>query len=93
MWGLLALRLADDKVLPMKYEKYASELYSYALAINSGLSSSEAPKSITVAPLFSAIKDLHLSTYQLTDELNVMFHLCINFEIQQYAVMNDLLRL
>lgn len=72
VWGLLALRLADDKVLPMKYEKYASELYSYALAINSGLSSSEAPKSITVAPLFSAIKDLHLSTYQLTDELNIL---------------------
>jgi len=81
VWGLLALRLASDDILPLKYETYANELYSYALLIVLRLSASNAPESISCAPLLSAIKDLQASIQQLTQELKVKLYLCIDTEM------------
>lgn len=69
VWGSLALRLANDDILPMKYESYANELHSYALSIVSRLSVVNAPGSISCAPLLSAIEDLQTSIRQFTEEL------------------------
>lgn len=92
VWGLLALRLASDDILPMKYETYANELQSYALLIVSRLSASNAPESISCAPLLSAITDLKASIQQLTQELKVRLHLCVDTEIYgEHAVVWDLL--
>lgn len=77
VWGLLALRLADDEILPMKYEAYAKELHSYALEINSEFLSSNAPESVSIAPLFSSIKGLQASTHQLAQEVEVILHSCL----------------
>lgn len=81
VWGLLALRLASDDVLPLKYEAYANELQSYALLVVSRLSASNAPESISCAPLLSAIKDLQASIHHLSQELKVnvvAFHACVD---------------
>lgn len=83
VWGSLALRLASDDILPMKYESYANELNSYALSIVSRLSVVNAPGSISCAPLLSAIKDLQTSIRQLTEELTVTLHHAL---IQRYVV-------
>jgi N-acetylated-alpha-linked acidic dipeptidase len=75
VWGLLALRFADDAILPMKYEKYVNELQSYTHSIISRLKYSNAPESISCTPLLSALEDLEASVSEVTQELKVMLHL------------------
>ncbi|KAL9662890.1 hypothetical protein QQ045_027725 [Rhodiola kirilowii] len=53
IWGLLALRLADDLVLPFNYSKYADELQEYAKYI-----SNLVERAVFLDPLHTAIKEL-----------------------------------
>uniref|UniRef100_A0A0D9W000 glutamate carboxypeptidase II n=1 Tax=Leersia perrieri TaxID=77586 RepID=A0A0D9W000_9ORYZ len=41
IWGLLALRLADDPVLPFDYQKYASQLQEHANAFSAMMGNSK----------------------------------------------------
>ncbi|KAG0622034.1 hypothetical protein M758_3G066300 [Ceratodon purpureus] len=72
VWGLLALRLADDAILPMKYENYANELHTYTLSIISRLKEADAPESISCTPLLSALKDLGASISKISQELKAV---------------------
>ncbi|CAM8891734.1 unnamed protein product [Rhodiola kirilowii] len=53
IWGLLALRLADDLVLPFNYSKYADELQEYAKYIGNLVE-----RAVFLDPLHTAIKEL-----------------------------------
>ncbi|KAH9322852.1 hypothetical protein KI387_017491 [Taxus chinensis] len=53
IWGLLALRLADDHILPFDYVVYADELQRYTDIMEEKIDNSEG---ITVEPITSAIK-------------------------------------
>lgn len=96
MWGLLALRLADDHILPMKYGNYVNELRSYTLSIILRLKDSNAPDSISCTPLITAIKDLEASTLKVTQELQVKLRLYAfewryNYVEQHVVVLHFLL--
>eukprot|EP01018_Ginkgo_biloba_P010498 Gb_39263 [translate_table: standard] len=54
IWGLLALRLADDRVIPFDYHEYAEELQSYARNLQESISTSDG---ITMEPIWLAIKE------------------------------------
>ncbi|XP_038699873.1 probable glutamate carboxypeptidase LAMP1 isoform X2 [Tripterygium wilfordii] len=54
VWGLLALRLADDRILPFNYLSYALELQKSA----KDLEDQVLGKGISLAPLFKSIAEL-----------------------------------
>ncbi|KAK3210607.1 hypothetical protein Dsin_015313 [Dipteronia sinensis] len=54
VWGLLALRLADDEFLPFNYLSYAYELQKCAKELEDEVSG----KGISLAPLFKSIQEL-----------------------------------
>ncbi|KAK0570869.1 hypothetical protein LWI29_007716 [Acer saccharum] len=54
VWGLLALRLADDEFLPFNYISYAYELQKSAKELEDEVSG----KGISLAPLFKSIQEL-----------------------------------
>ncbi|KAI9191797.1 hypothetical protein LWI28_013580 [Acer negundo] len=54
VWGLLALRLADDEFLPFNYLSYAYELQKSAKELEDEVSG----KGISLAPLFKSIQEL-----------------------------------
>lgn len=53
IWGLIALRLADEEFLPFDYLSYASELQESAKDLEDELSD----KGLNLIPLFKAIED------------------------------------
>lgn len=71
LMGLITMRLASDPILPLKYETYADELQTYALAVTTQLKSVKAPQKISISPLLSAISDLREACHQLQLELQV----------------------
>ncbi|KAK4343406.1 hypothetical protein RND71_036500 [Anisodus tanguticus] len=54
IWGLVALRLADDEVLPFNYLSYASELQKSAEHLEAEISD----KGISLVPLYASIEKL-----------------------------------
>ncbi|KAK4783990.1 hypothetical protein SAY86_018358 [Trapa natans] len=54
MWGLVALRLADEEFLPFNYLSYAAELERSAEELQQDVSSKE----VDLLPLFRSIKEL-----------------------------------
>lgn len=71
LMGLITMRLASDPILPLKYETYANELQTYALAITTHLKSVKAPQNISISPLLSAISNLREACHRLRLELQV----------------------
>ncbi|CAN6456802.1 unnamed protein product [Victoria cruziana] len=61
IWGLLALRLADDKILPFNYLSYATELQSSAKELEAG----EIVMSVSFAPLYESIEKLRKSATEI----------------------------
>lgn len=90
VWGLLALRLASDDILPLNYETYANELQSYAHSIDLRLSAANSPETVSCAPLFSAIKDLRASIQKFTQELKVRLQFYIDTKIYYAEFMTSL---
>lgn len=78
VWGLITMRLANDAILPLDYEKYASELQAYTFAIDIQLKSAKAPKEVSVESLLSAIKDLKFSVMCVMQELKVSLFLSMH---------------
>ncbi|KAF3788736.1 putative glutamate carboxypeptidase 2 [Nymphaea thermarum] len=64
IWGLLALRLADDKILPFNYLSYAIELQSRAKE----LEAKEIDKSVSFAPLYESIEKLRKSAVEINKQ-------------------------
>ncbi|KAI5059157.1 hypothetical protein GOP47_0025476 [Adiantum capillus-veneris] len=59
IWGLIALELAEEEILPFDYGAYATELQVYAESIHHQLETCNCSQAVTVKPLFSAISDMH----------------------------------
>ncbi|KAJ7555764.1 hypothetical protein O6H91_05G054000 [Diphasiastrum complanatum] len=72
IWGLLALRLADDAVLPFDYTTYGYELQVYVKKIEEELLSAEAPTCMTAAPLHEAITAFIEGAVQVKKESHVL---------------------
>jgi N-acetylated-alpha-linked acidic dipeptidase len=54
LWGLLAIDLADSKILPFNYTTYALETLTYVRDIDAVLASISAPAEISTAPMYAA---------------------------------------
>ncbi|ERN15192.1 probable glutamate carboxypeptidase LAMP1 isoform X1 [Amborella trichopoda] len=64
IWGLVALRLADEEFLPFNYSAYASELHSNTKALETpGLD-----KSLSFSPLYNSIKELEKAASKIMKE-------------------------
>ncbi|KAL2904909.1 putative glutamate carboxypeptidase AMP1, partial [Bienertia sinuspersici] len=53
IWGLLALRLADDPILPFNYHSYAMQLQEYSSILNDMLEGR-----VSFSPMITSIKNL-----------------------------------
>lgn len=58
IWGILALNLADEEILPFHYENYADELESYTRSLKQKLETESASHHVTTAPLHEALWEL-----------------------------------
>lgn len=67
IWGLLALRLADDTILPFNYSSYAYQLTEYKDVLSTLLDGS-----ISIAPLTNSIKDLSSAAKQAENEAQAL---------------------
>ncbi|KAK9071983.1 hypothetical protein SSX86_008414 [Deinandra increscens subsp. villosa] len=65
IWGLVALQLADEEILPFNYSSYVYELQKSAEDLETELSD----KSISLIPLFKSIEKMKKSVVQINDEI------------------------
>uniref|UniRef100_A0A0D9V5H8 glutamate carboxypeptidase II n=1 Tax=Leersia perrieri TaxID=77586 RepID=A0A0D9V5H8_9ORYZ len=68
MWGLVALRLSDDEILPFNYSTYAVELENGATDIHERLLGVP----ITVSPLQKSIEEFRRAALQVDSELKAL---------------------
>ncbi|XP_057805232.1 probable glutamate carboxypeptidase AMP1 isoform X2 [Salvia miltiorrhiza] len=64
IWGLIALRLADDPILPFNYLSYATELQEYKNTLNTLLG-----ESISLDPITAAIQEFTKAAYEADEEI------------------------
>ncbi|KAJ0089860.1 hypothetical protein Patl1_13362 [Pistacia atlantica] len=64
VWGLVALRLADEEFLPFNYLSYACELQKSAKDLEDEVSG----KGISLNPLFKSIEELTKAATKINDE-------------------------
>ncbi|KAL1566069.1 glutamate carboxypeptidase II [Salvia divinorum] len=64
IWGLVALRLADDPILPFNYLSYSAELQEYKNALNALMG-----ESISLDPLAAAIEDFTAAANEADGEI------------------------
>lgn len=64
IWGLVALRLADDPILPFNYLSYATELQVYKNVINPLLE-----ETISLDPITAAIQELTTAANDIQEEI------------------------
>lgn len=69
IWGLLALRLADDHVLPFDYLTYADELQLYAEMIKEKINTCDA---VTIEPITAAIKEFSDAAHKAAEEAEAL---------------------
>ncbi|XP_028777545.1 probable glutamate carboxypeptidase AMP1 [Neltuma alba] len=65
VWGLLALHLADDPILPFNYHSYVDQLQAYRNRLRNFLD-----QSISLQPLTSSIQDFASAVKEFDEELN-----------------------
>lgn len=68
VWGLIALRLADDEIIPFNYVSYASELVESSKVVEDGCPG--CPVSFT--PLHKSIKQLEKAATKILTEKKVL---------------------
>jgi len=61
IWGLIALKLADEYILPFNYENYADELQSYTVTLESQFKAAGTPPHVVTSPLHDSISDLKMA--------------------------------
>lgn len=65
MWGLVALRLSDEEILPFNYSNYATELENGAL----GISERVQGMPVSLSPLHKSIKEFRKAVAKVDSEL------------------------
>ncbi|XP_004494296.1 probable glutamate carboxypeptidase AMP1 isoform X2 [Cicer arietinum] len=90
IWGLLALRLADDSILPFDYLSYANELQLYRDILSNMLD-----QKISVHPLTSSIEEFASAAKEVDDELKELrlLETAGQFVDMKRRAMNDRLML
>ncbi|KAK2364544.1 putative glutamate carboxypeptidase AMP1 [Trifolium repens] len=90
IWGLLALRLADDSVLPFDYLSYANELQLYRDKLSSMLD-----HKISLHPLTTAIEEFTSAAKEVDNELKELrlLETADQFVDMKRRAMNDRLML
>ncbi|TMW89023.1 hypothetical protein EJD97_017741 [Solanum chilense] len=68
IWGLVALRLADDEVLPFNYLSYAYELQKSAEYLEAEISD----KGISLVPLYASIEKLRKAASRIKDDIKAL---------------------
>ncbi|XP_016451825.2 putative glutamate carboxypeptidase LAMP1 [Nicotiana tabacum] len=68
VWGLLALRLADDEVLPFNYLTYAYELQKSAEQLEAEISEN----GISLVPLYASIEKLRKAAIKIEDDVKAL---------------------
>ncbi|XP_056693254.1 probable glutamate carboxypeptidase AMP1 isoform X2 [Spinacia oleracea] len=63
LWGLLALRLADDPILPFNYSSYAMQLQEYTSILSNKLEGR-----ISFTPIFKSVKNLLAVAQEVEEE-------------------------
>nr|AQX44092.1 hypothetical protein [Dendrobium officinale] len=72
IWGLLGLRLADDRILPFDYNSYASQLLEHTNALTALLDG------LKIKPIFASIRQFTAAAKAVQDEAKM-------FEVQGVA--------
>ncbi|XP_071684519.1 probable glutamate carboxypeptidase LAMP1 isoform X1 [Lolium perenne] len=68
MWGLLALRLSDEEILPFNYSSYVAELEKGAVGINERVLGMP----VSLSPLHKSIKEFDRAVLKVDSELEVL---------------------
>ncbi|KAK1667154.1 hypothetical protein QYE76_055313 [Lolium multiflorum] len=68
MWGLLALRLSDEEILPFNYSSYVAELEKGAVGINERVRGMP----VSLSPLHKSIKEFDMAVLKVDSELEVV---------------------
>lgn len=68
IWGIIALKLGDEDILPFNYENYADELQSYTVALESQLKAAGTPPHVSTSPLHDSISDLRMAISKIKIE-------------------------
>ncbi|KAJ4821253.1 Transferrin receptor protein 2 [Rhynchospora pubera] len=68
IWGLVALRLADDEILPFDYVSYASELKRGVKTIEEATAGSP----VILSPLYKSIEEFNAAATKINDEKKVL---------------------
>ncbi|AQL00662.1 Peptidase M28 family protein [Zea mays] len=68
MWGLVALRLSDEEILPFNYSNYATELENGAL----GISERVQGMPVSLSPLHKSIKEFRKAVAKVDSELKAL---------------------
>ncbi|XP_028548199.1 probable glutamate carboxypeptidase VP8 isoform X2 [Dendrobium catenatum] len=79
IWGLLGLRLADDRILPFDYNSYASQLLEHTNALTALLDG------LKIKPIFASIRQFTAAAKAVQDEAKM-------FEVQGVADVASCLR-
>ncbi|XAR69859.1 Glutamate carboxypeptidase [Bertholletia excelsa] len=79
VWGLLALHLADEAVLPLNYQAYAAELQDYTNSLNNLLD-----ESVSLHPIMASIQELVTAAKEAEEEAK---------ELRAQESLNNLLAL
>lgn len=61
IWGIIALKLCDEDILPFNYENYADELQSYTVTLEAQLKALGTPTHVSTSPLHDSISDLRMA--------------------------------
>ncbi|KAJ9551115.1 hypothetical protein OSB04_015160 [Centaurea solstitialis] len=75
IWGLVALRLADEVILSFNYDSYVDELQKSAEDLDTEL----LDKSISLVPLFKSIEKMKTAAKQINGEIKVSLHVNLFF--------------
>ncbi|RLM94123.1 hypothetical protein C2845_PM08G25040 [Panicum miliaceum] len=67
IWGMMALRLANDEIIPFNYMSYAMELEAYTKVLENGLKGT----AVTCSPLYNSIRDLRTAATKANNEQKV----------------------
>ncbi|KAJ7563130.1 hypothetical protein O6H91_03G097800 [Diphasiastrum complanatum] len=78
VWGLLALELADNLLLPFSYVTYSTELQAYVKTVEEQLLAAKAPHDVTVAPLNFALSKFQSAAVKISQEAEDLKHLVSN---------------
>ncbi|CAO1945922.1 unnamed protein product [Urochloa humidicola] len=79
IWGMMALRLADDEVIPFNYMSYSTELEAYTKVIEKEVKGI----AVTCSPLYNSIKDLRTAATEVNNEQKELQKLVLSKQLNK----------